>query len=54
MGKPKILKVKDVKTINLKILNKVKKIKPDLIFFAVSSYEINILTAHSAFYVSIC
>ena len=35
---------KNLKKINKDLINKVKKIKPGLIFFAISSYEINIET----------
>ena len=33
-----------MKKVNLELLKKVKKVKPDLIFFAISSFEINIET----------
>ena len=38
------LSSKNLKKINRDLINKVKKIKPELIFFAISSYEINIET----------
>ena len=38
------LATNNLKKINNNLLKKVKKIKPDLIFFAISSYEINIET----------
>ena len=38
------LKSKNLKQVNLELLKKVKKTNPDLIFFALSSFEINIET----------
>lgn len=38
------LNSKNLKKVNLELLKKVKKVKPDLIFFAISSFEINIET----------